>query len=173
MVLAIPALAGEARKPWYSVSEILVGGGLTDPFQGIERSGSINLELRLQPVWKPDAFFLFRPRPHVGASVNVEGKTSYGFAGATFDVLKWRRFYFTWDTGLAVHDGRLKREPRSTEQRRLLGTRWEFRNAFEVGFQLSRQLAVSAWIDHISNAGIGGKDNAGLETTGLRTSIRF
>lgn len=174
VVSAEPAKAAdEGKKPFYYPSELLLGGGITDPFQGIERSGSVNGEIRFQPVGRSDWFFLFRPRPHFGASGNLEGKTSFAYAGATFDIYRWRRLYFNIDFGLAIHDGRLKRDPAAKEQRRLLGTRWEFHTMPELGFQLSRHLAISTWIDHISNAGIGGKDNAGMETTGVRLSYRF
>jgi hypothetical protein len=159
-------------KPWYMISEVLVGGGADDPFSGHETSAILS-EARLQPIGRKDWFFFFRPRPHFGFNANLEGKTSVIYTGLTWDIFEFRHITFGGEFGFAVHDGRLHKDNPDLGDRKLLGSREEFHEGFTLGYRFTSHYGVEAWLDHISNAGIFDKTNQGLETAGIKLSIRY
>lgn len=165
--------AASASKPWYALSELLVGGGADDPFTGHETSAITSIEARWQPIGNKNWFFFFRPRPHFGANVNLEGKTSVVYTGLTWDIFEFRHFTFGGEFGFAVHDGRLHKDNPDLQDRKLLGSREEFHEGFMIGYRFTSHYGVEAWLDHISNAGWFDQTNQGLETAGVKLSVKF
>ncbi len=47
----------------------------------------------------------FVPRPHLGGSVNFDGKTSYAYAGLTWSLDITSQFFVEGSVGGAVHNG--------------------------------------------------------------------
>ncbi len=134
-----------------------------------ESGTDINIEaLFRSPRWKPFEI-LFSPRPHLGMSASTDRKTSQFYAGFTWEWRPARAYFVDGSLGLALHDGFLRpREP----DRAALGLRLLFRESLEVGCRFGEHHGVSAFLDHISNAGLG-RDNDGITNMGGRYSYRF
>ncbi len=164
--------AAVADLAWYSPSEIAVGAGADDPFQGIERSAELSGVVRLQPIGDPNSFFFFHPRPEFGVNVDLQGKTSFAFTGLEWTFFKWHHISLGGDFGGAIHDGRLHKETPDLLDRKELGSRFEFHEGFILAYQLTKHYGLEMWLDHISNAGLA-KVNQGLETSGLRATLKF
>jgi hypothetical protein len=162
--------AAADQKPWYSVSEFRFGGGVTDPTQEKELSGDMTAEVLFQPVGNDSWWDELRFRPTIGANGNLGGRTSFGYLSGTFDVLNWEGLFADADLGMSVHNGQLHVYPPDDPSRRALGSRAEFRESAEFGYQFTPRYAISTYIDHQSNAGLLSKTNAGLETVGARFS---
>ena len=75
-----------------------------------------------------------------------------------------------WAKGYGVvHDGRIKT---NRIDRKELGCRVLFRESIELGYRFGTRHAISAFLDHLSNANICDK-NEGLESLGVRYGYRF
>jgi lipid A 3-O-deacylase len=181
VLMAISARAAEpppaaevsiADVPWYSPSEVALGAGADDPFEGIERSADLSGVVRLQPIGDPNSFFFFHPRPEFGVNINLQGKTSVAYTGFEWTFFKWHHISLGGDFGGAIHDGRLHKETPDLLDRKELGSRFEFHEGFILAYQLTKHYGLEAWLDHISNAGLA-KVNQGLETSGIRATLKF
>ena len=53
-----------------------------------------------------------------------------------------------------------------------MGSRLQFRESAEVGYQLTRRVRVSALFDHLSNAGLA-HYNQSLNNLGVRVGVTF
>jgi lipid A 3-O-deacylase len=114
----------------------------------------------------------FAPRPHVGLSINTDGKTDQAYAGLTWTVFgdkgiisSTSRAFVNVSLGGAVHDGWLATSENSGHKQ--LGSRFLFRESFEAGYWVFDHTNVSVFLDHISNAGLA-SHNDGLTNIGLR-----
>jgi len=152
------------------VSEVRLGALVHDegPFSRNEEDGfDGNVELLfvspglLRPIWSP--------RPHFGFTVNSEGNTHQAYLGLSWEWTFWRAWFAGFSLGGAVHSGHLET---SDTDRKELGCRVLFRESVEFGYRFGGRHAVSAFLDHISNANIC-DHNEGLENFGLRYGYRF
>jgi len=160
-----------ARR-WFGdiVSEIRIGALIHDegPFSRNEEDGfDGNLELLfvspdfLESVWSP--------RPHFGVTANSAGNTHQAYLGLSWEWTFWRDWFAGFSLGGAVHSGKLVT---SETDRKELGCRVLFRESVEFGYRFGGRHALSAFLDHISNAKICER-NEGLENMGLRYGYRF
>lgn len=169
------------RDPWSSpaqpslLSEFRFGLSAQDPWGPEGRDGSANLTgeiLFAKPFTASDLFTsYFIPRPHVGGSLNFDGRTSFAYAGLswTFDITP--QFFVEGSLGGAVHNGSNKvYNPFSDRQ--ALGCTALFREAGSVGVRLSANWSVMATVEHLSNAG-SCSDNRGLTNIGARVGYTF
>ncbi len=154
--------------PWYMPSEASIGAGATDPTEGIELSPDVTGEIMLQPVGNASWYDILRFRPTAGVNINTDGRTSFGYLGLNFDLLNFRGVYFDGFLGGSYNDGKTVGDP----DHKALGGRFNFREAASLGYQFMPNYAVSAYIDHQSNADIDTK-NQGIETAGVRFSYIF
>lgn len=114
--------------------------------------------------------FAWSPRPHLGVHVNTAGDTSQAYWGLTWSLEpKGDGVWFAFSLGGSVHDGEIDDD--SGEQKSL-GTRVLLRESVELGVVFSEHHRFSILFDHVSNAGIGER-NQGLDTLGLRYGYRF
>jgi hypothetical protein len=182
LILASGALAAFAEQmdyqkatvtPFWELSEGRIGFGATDPTTGHELSADVSAELLLQPVGNDDWIDELRFRPAFGLNGNLEGRTSFAYVGGTFDVLNFDSLFFDITFGGAVHDGYLHLENYATATHKELGSRFEFREALEAGYQISGPYSVSLYVDHLSNAGWLSRYNQGLETAGVHLNLMF
>lgn len=117
---------------------------------------------------------IWSPRPHLGASVSLQGRTDHIYAGLTwtFRPIDEGAFAPLWLSafgGGALHDGESDtRNP----VRKSLGSPALFRLGGEIGWDVTRRMNVSIYYSHISNAFIA-NPNEGLEQAGLRLGWRF
>lgn len=124
----------------------------------------------LEPVETDNAALniLLNPKLHLGGSLNLQGDTSFGYAGATWRAPLGFDLFVEADFGLAVHNGE---RFDATGARASLGCNWSFREAASVG------LNIEAWeflltVEHLSNASLC-DFNDGLTNFGVRVGRRF
>ncbi len=178
------ALAADAQKqpafPQTSsqsglFSELRFGLSAQDPWGPEGRDGSANLTgeiLFAKPFTASDLFTsYFIPRPHIGGSVNFDGKTSFAYTGLTWTVDITPSLFVEGSLGGAIHDG----EDEVTDpfsDRQALGCSPLFRESGSVGVRLSANWSVMATIEHLSNAGAC-SENRGLTNVGARVGYSF
>jgi lipid A 3-O-deacylase len=145
---------------------------------GLGRPGETGADLTLEVLFPSPAFFrmLGAPRPHLGVSINTAGQTDYGYIGLTWSGRPWRPLltlpeglFVAGSLGGAAHDGYLNTAPPG---RKRLGSRLQFRESAEVGYQLTRRISVLALFDHLSNAGLA-HHNQSLNNLGARIGVTF
>ena len=159
--------------PWYALSEASIGAGATDPTQEKELSPNITAEVMFTPVGNMSWWNELRFRPTLGINGNAGGKTSYGYGGVTFDLFNFDHFFFDGFFGLSGNTGRLNPTGDERLTHKALGSNVLFRESATLGYQFAPQYAVSAYLDHQSDAGIWSKVNNGIETAGVRFSYLF
>jgi lipid A 3-O-deacylase len=157
------------------LSEFRFGLSAQDPW-GVEgNGGSANLtgEILLAKPFTPSDLFTsyFIPRPHIGGSVNFNGRTSFAYAGLTWTVDVTPSVFVEGSLGGAVHDS--KRELYdSFSDRQALGCSPLFRESGSVGVRLSANWNLLATVEHLSNAGAC-SENRGLTNIGARVGYSF
>ena len=108
------------------------------------------------------------PRPHIGASLNTDGKTSYGYAGFSWLFPVYGPVFVEGSFGGMVHDGKLNN---TDPDREPLGTRALFHESASIGLDYDR-IRVMLTVEHSSNAGLGNW-NHGLTNVGARVGYKF
>ncbi len=138
------------------------------PFSSSEEHGvDVNFEFLfvapglLEAIWSP--------RPHIGATINTGGDTSQAYFGLTWEFELWRDLFVGFSFGGSVHDGE-KTTNRTNKKK--LGCRLLLRESVEIGWRFAGRHAVTAFLDHVSNANICDR-NEGLENLGVRYGYRF
>jgi len=135
-----------------------------------EAGVQVNMEARFA---SPDFMkILFEPRPTLGASVNTAGDTSFLYGGLTWGGFVWKGLFVEGFFGMAVHNGWLdSHDP--DPHKRLLGSRFVFREALEFGYRFLDVHSISFMVDHYSNAGWLADRNQGNDDFGLRYGYKF
>jgi lipid A 3-O-deacylase len=143
----------------------------------VESGADVNIEMLFTPPEILD--FIGSPRPHIGADINTDGKTSDGYFGLTWGITLIQNLFAAGDgvfangsLGGAVHDGSPLTGAVQPPGRKLLGSRVLFRESAELGYQITPQVSVSAILDHISNANLAPR-NAGITSAGARLGFKF
>ena len=163
--------ADGAAKPWWGGWEVRGGAFAHDP-SSPER-GSIDLSL--QALTPPLAAFgsgfdFIVPRLHAGASINLAGKTTVGYAGLAVDFHITKALFLEGTFGGAVlngYTGSAKRAGRSN-----VGCDASFHESGSLGYRLDEHWSVLATIEHASNAGLC-KQNRGITNFGARLAYVF
>lgn len=155
------------------LSEFRFGLSAQDPW-GVEgRDGSANLSgeiLFAKPFTASDLFTsYFIPRPHVGGSLNFDGRTSFAYAGLSWTIDVTPNVFVEGSFGGAVHNG--KDHPFADS--RALGCSPLFRESGSVGVRLSANWSVMATIEHLSDGGTCSDENRGLTNVGARVGYSF
>jgi lipid A 3-O-deacylase len=160
-----------ARSSPTFVSEVRLGASAQDP-SGPE-SGSANLTgeiLSVRPLTVADPILsLLIPRVHLGGSLNLDGRTSFGYAGLTWTLDVTPSVFVEGSFGGAVHDG----ENNPVERHRnALGCTVLFRESGSLGIRVTKDWSVMATVEHLSNAGLC-SNNRGLTNVGVRVGYSF
>ena len=167
-----PASSFEQTLTFPSIDEVRLGAF----DQNIEGSGNeagiaINAEIlfgRPFSQFNNGALdFLFRPRPHIGVSINTGGYTSEYYFGNTWDIALTDWAFFEVSLGGAVHDGPLDEAGKAS-----YGCRVSFRESASLGFAMSEKLRLIFTIDHMSNANLCDR-NRGLTNAGVRIGYKL
>ena len=140
----------------------------------IESGADFNFEMLFTP---PDAFKIIgSPRPHIGGSVNSAGNTNSGYFGLTWGITLIQNLFRSGDglfangsLGGALQDGFTNSAP---PDRKKLGSTALFRESVELGYQLTPNLSISGFVDHMSNANLA-PHNAGITDAGARLGFKF
>jgi len=171
MLLMVPvsSIAGEPdAKPL--ISEVRGGFYAHDiDLVSFHREGGsdINGEILFSSPDFLDA--IWSPRPHIGATVNMSGNTSYAYAGLTWEFDLPAGFFVDANLGGAVHDGYLDTDKGT---RKSLGSRALFRLGAALGYNLTEKWNVSLQFEHVSNAYLA-DPNEGMDNLGVRLGYRF
>lgn len=140
-----------------------------------DKESGVDLNAEYLSKWA--AFDLFIPRtsvqaifrPHIGATLNLSGDTSYGYAGYSLTLNLTSRLFLEGSFGGMVHNGKSD----SHDDNRLdLGCNVMFRESIAAGFRVTDHWNVSGILEHASNAGAC-SDNNGLTNVGLRVGYVF
>ena len=136
-----------------------------------EGGADINVEIlfRRIPISYGNAFadFFFRPRLHVGASLNTIGDTSQVYAGFTWDLKLTDRLSLEASFGGAWHDG-----PLNGAAEDLYGCRVNFRESLSLGYAIDDAWTVYATVAHMSNANLC-SNNSGITSAGVRVGYKL
>jgi lipid A 3-O-deacylase len=147
------------------------GVGFLGP--GFEQgSVDLNAEFLLPrlPLWQDSFWSFLSPRPQIGGMLNLDGKTSYAFAGVVWTLDLTPNWFFEPMFGGAIHDGELT-APRGSG-RLSLGCSPLFHTGASIGYHLSGNWDVMLTWDHISNAGLCGS-NPGINDFGVKIGYLF
>jgi hypothetical protein len=167
MPMPMPA----ALQPSF-VSEARFGVFAHDPWSPERGSANLHAEILFAKPFTPADLFTsyFVPRPHIGASLNLSGATSFAFAGLTWSVDITDRVFIEASLGGAVHNGETGRHVQ--HDRSALGCSPVFRESASIGFRLTQNWTAMATVEHLSNAGICNA-NRGLTNIGARFGYTF
>jgi hypothetical protein len=156
------------------LSELRIGGSAQDPWSPEKGSGNITGEVLFsKPFTTADLFNYFIPRPHLGASFNTRGDTSFGYAGLTWTIDITSRVFVEASFGGALHNGNTQSHPALIPfDRSALGCSPLFRESGSVGYRFTQNWSVMATIEHLSNAGACSQ-NRGLTNIGIRLGYSF
>jgi len=117
-----------------------------------------------------------QPRPTIGGEINTSGFTDQAYVGATWtwqlagNVLQpGDGIVLSYFFGPSFNDGEVKA---TAPNRKSLGSFVLFREALELGYQITPVYEVSALLDHVSNGGLA-KQNQSINDFGARFGIRF
>lgn len=153
------------------LSEFRFGFSAQDPW-GPEKSGAVSGELLFAKPFTPADLFTsyFIPRPHVGASGNFGGQTSFAYAGLTWSIDVTERVFLE-----GAFSGAIQNNPNDPFEGRLdkvaSGCSPLFREAGAVGVKLSKNWSLMALVEHMPNGGCG--DGRSLTNFGARFGYSF
>lgn len=154
------------------ISELRLGVFAHDPWSPEKGGADLNAEIlfakpfqSVDPVWS-----LLIPRPHIGATVNFEGKTSNAYAGFTWSYDITPKIFIEASFGGAVNNGETGFiVPRG---RVAMGCNWSFRESASIGYRFAANWSILATVEHFSNAGLCDQ-NRGLTNVGARLAYTF
>ena len=112
---------------------------------------------------------IWSPRPHLGVSINSAGGNSYAYGGLTWTYNFTDQIFGDLGLGGAIHSGP---DNSSTEDHIGLGTRVLFHESVELGYRFMPNWDAGLFIDHISNANLGGH-NPGITNLGVSVGYSF
>lgn len=173
--VAGPTSYAPPLQPMSFVSELRIGASAQDPWSPEKGSANLTGEvLFAKPFTTADLFTsYFVPRPHLGGSLNLDGKTSFAYAGLSWTVDITQRVFVEASVGGALHSGNTQSNAALVPlDRTALGCSPLFRESGSVGYRLSRNWSVMATIEHLSNAGACSQ-NRGLTNVGARLGYTF
>jgi lipid A 3-O-deacylase PagL len=184
---AIGLVSGTARAQNVTYGELKFGVIAHDVhfLEGKEAGVDLNPEI-IFPSPVPDAWvdtapvylrWLLQPRPTIGGLINTAGFTNQYYVGPTWtwelvgnvlrpdDGITFGVFF-----GPGFNDGDIVAPTGSN--RKSLGSHVLFRESLELGYRIDARWQISAYIDHVSNAGFA-RYNQSLNDVGGRIGLRF
>ena len=143
-----------------------------DPQSVEQGTADLNAEILFQKpsFLQETGWSMLVPRPHLGGTFNLAGKTSHAYAGITWTLDLTKQLFIETSLGVSVHNGDIGSHTRP--QHNAMGCRAAFREAGSVGYRLNAHWSMMASIEHLSNGGLCSQ-NRGLTNGGLRLGYRF
>ncbi len=143
-----------AQESFLGFDELRIGGAasLNDrPINDYVKFEGLFPLLQSEPTYDSSPAWLFSPRPLVGASISLHGKTNQAYAGLAWDLPIYGPFFAEMTFGGLVHDQPLfQKSPERPE----LTTRFLFRESIAIGYE-SDTWRIVASADHGSNGNLG------------------
>ncbi|HEV2335723.1 MAG TPA: acyloxyacyl hydrolase [Stellaceae bacterium] len=175
-----------ARAQNLTYSEVKLGvlghdvGFLKGKEGGVDLNPEIIWQSPVSDAWAatvPDYLrWAVQPRPTIGGEINTSGFTDQAYVGATWtwqlagNVLQpGDGIVLSYFFGPSFNDGEVKA---TAPNRKSLGSFVLFREALELGYQITPVYEISALLDHVSNGGLA-KQNQSINDFGARFGIRF
>lgn len=154
------------------ISEVRLGAFAHDPWSPEKGSANLHGEILFAKPFTPADLFLsyFVPRPHIGGSLNSDGKTSFAFVGLTWTIDITPQIFVEASFGGAVHNGETGNVVPT--DRSALGCSPLFRESASLGYRFNENWSVMATVEHLSNAGLCSQ-NRGLTNVGARIGYSF
>lgn len=149
------------------IAELRLGVFAHDPDSPEGGSADLNLEAIFAKPWGGQEWYI--PNPHLGATVNFDGRTSVAYAGLTWQVNLTDRFFLEAAFGGGINNG--ESGPTDPDMN-ALGCRVLFRESASLGFDINESWRVMASVEHHSNAGLC-DHNRGLTNYGIRAGYKF
>ena len=118
---------------------------------------------------KPLASDVFSLHPQIGADINTQGKTNAAFAGFAAVMKLPANFKIEGDLGGSVNDGKTTSSDSSRSE---LGCTVLFREALGLGYQVTKEVSVMAFAEHMSNANLCSPNN-GITNFGVKIGYSF
>ena len=130
----------------------------------------LNVELLFSKPFHADGWVEYLiPRPHVGATIDFDGRTSTAYAGVTWHVQPFEFPVFVEASfGGSVNNGK----DEGSENRIAVGCNLLFRESAALGYQFDEHWSVIASIEHNSNAGLC-SENRGNTNAGMKIGYKF
>lgn len=136
----------------------------------LNRIEDVNFEALFTLPQLDSFIWLGQVRPHVGATVNLNGHESMAYAGLSWTVPLGDIFFVEGAFGAAVHNGQLHD---AVDPMRSLGCPVLFHEAVSVGANLTTNASIMVTAEHASHAGLCGDDNRGMTSLGVRLGFKF
>ena len=147
---------------------LLPGSGFAHDPGGPDAGGiDVNTEVLFAKPWGTQAEW-WLPRPHLGATISLDGRTSTVYGGATWQVDLTSSLFAEASFGASLNNAATVDE----EEADALGCTALFRSSASLGYRMTAHWSVMASVEHSSNAGLCDR-NRGLTNTGLRLGYRF
>jgi hypothetical protein len=170
--VSIAGERGSRSADWFGFDEIRIG---TLAHQIENSPGEEGLDLNLEILFKelPGGYqnrlleYFLTPRPHIGASINLDGDTSQFYFGLTWEIKLTDKLFFETSFGGAAHDG-----PHHEAGGSNFGCTFNFRESASLGYEISPHWNLMLTIDHMSNAGLC-DHNRGLTNAGVRIGYEW
>jgi hypothetical protein len=121
-------------------------------------------------IYDPNFAWLFSPRPIIGASINLQGKTSEAYAGLAWTLPVYGRFFVELQAGGLVHDQNLNQT--YSDRPSPLSTRFLFRESIALGYDINEYWRILAFADHGSNGKLGYR-NESMNRYGVLLGKKF
>ena len=154
------------------IAETRLGLLAQDPWSPEAQTGALHGEVLFARPFQPTDPLMryFTPQPHIGASFNLGSRTSFVFAGLSWNIDLSPRVFIEASFGGALHDGH--RGGILREDRAALGCSPLFRESASLGYRFSERLSFMATVEHYGNAGLC-TENRGLTNIGARFGYSF
>ncbi|MGJ3262457.1 MAG: acyloxyacyl hydrolase [Salinarimonas sp.] len=171
LLAASPASAADATfggvgAPGYAPPPVGMRGGFlsearfgvfsVDPFS--EESGAaVQGELLFGKPFTPADLFAsyFVPRPHLGASLNLDGGVGFAFAGLTWNVDLGPRIFLEASIGGALQETRASAYTSSARAEGVAaGCGPSLRESASLGYRFNETWSFVASVEHLSNGGL-------------------
>jgi hypothetical protein len=165
---------GGLAAPAAPLSDWEVRGGLYahDPLSPEAGSVDLNGEVVGPKLWQSSdpLWSLLIPRPDIGTTISLGGKTSNVWGGAAWNFDLTDRIFLSSTFGVGINNG--KAGNTVPPGWNAVGCNWWFHESESLGYRLTQNWSVMATIEHSSNAGLC-HENRGLTNAGLRLGYRF
>lgn len=150
----------------------LGGGGGPNGGNGLENSIALNAEIIFE---EPEFLkWALTPQPYINATVNLEGKPSYGGAGLLWRQSLGDKFYGDFSFGLVVHNGETRSEDFFDRLKKIqFGSRVLFREQLTLGYRVSDTWSGEIFLEHLSNGQVFSSVNEGADIVGVKAAKRF
>jgi lipid A 3-O-deacylase len=149
------------------------GGGFASSWGPEAGTPDINGELVFPKIYSVQGWQdFFIPRLHVGGMGNLDGRTSYGYAGALW-TFNYDRYFAEASFGGAVHNGPLIANGPDQPS---LGCRVLYHTSGDLGYRFDQHWSAMVTFDHASNGSptlSNCRANTGISVIGLRVGYSF